>query len=144
MKIITEFIKLSDIFWLLYFTISILFGYISFFIWLPKNINNIWSLKIFIPHVVDPAHPPTNIKNKKNIKENFPQRLKSSVTYPVPDKIETTLKEDILNLSSIELSWFIKNKYKNITMIEKTNRYIRPLIWTSVKKTFVFPFINLR
>ena len=66
--------------------------------------NNICSLKILIPHAVDPAHPPMNIKNKKNMSEKLPQSPKSSVTYPVPDKIEITLKEDILILSNIELS----------------------------------------
>ena len=38
-----------------------------------------------IPHAVDPAQPPMNIKNKKKIKENFPHKPKSSVTSPVPD-----------------------------------------------------------
>ena len=61
---------------------------------------------------MDPAQPPINIRIKKNINENFPHKPKSSVTYPVPDKIETTLKEEILNLSKIELSWLMKNKYE--------------------------------
>ena len=39
-NIITEFIKLSDIFWLLYLVIIILFGYINFLIWFIKKINN--------------------------------------------------------------------------------------------------------
>ena len=43
-------------------------------------------------------------KNKKKISENFPHNPKSSVTYPVPDKIEITLKEDILIWSKILLS----------------------------------------
>ena len=66
--------------------------------------NNICNLKILIPQAVDPAHPPINIKSKKNINENLPHKPKSSVTYPVPDKIETTLKEEILILSRILLS----------------------------------------
>ena len=45
-----------------------------------------------------------NIKNKKKIKENFPHRPKSSVTYPVPDKMEMTLKEEILIFSNKLLS----------------------------------------
>ena len=69
-----------------------------------KKIINICSLKIFIPHAVEPAHPPINIKNKKKIKENFPHKPKSSVTYPVPDKIEITLNDEILILSNKLLS----------------------------------------
>ena len=52
-----------------------------------------------MPQVVDPAQPPTNIKKRKNIRGNFPHKLKSAVTYPVPDKTETTLKVDILKFS---------------------------------------------
>ena len=107
---ITELMKLSDIFWLLYFDIIMLFGNINFFTWFFKKINNICNLKIFIPQAVDPAHPPINIKNKKNINENFPHNPKSSVTYPVPDKIEITLKEDILILSAILLSFSMNSK----------------------------------
>ena len=103
-KIITELIKSSEIFWLLYFEIITLFGEISFLIWFFKKINNICNLKIFIPHAVEPAQPPMNIKSKKKIKENLPQRPKSSVTYPVPDNIEITLKEEILILSNKLLS----------------------------------------
>ena len=58
-----------------------------------------------MPPVVEPAQPPINIKNKKNIKENFPQSPKSSVTYPVPDKIEITLKDEILIFSKIDPSY---------------------------------------
>ena len=47
---------------------------------------------------------PINIKNKKKIKENLPHNPKSSVTYPVPDKIEMTLKDEILMLSKIFFS----------------------------------------
>ena len=60
-----------------------------------------------MPHAVDPAHPPMNIKNRKNIKENFPHKPKSSVTYPVPDKIDITLKKEILKLSKIDFSSLI-------------------------------------
>ena len=45
-----------------------------------------------------------NINNKKKTKENFPHNPKSSVTYPVPDNIEITLKEEILILSNKLLS----------------------------------------
>ena len=103
-NIITELIKLSEIFWLLYFVIITLFGEISFLIWFFKNNNSIWSLNIFIPQAVDPAQPPININKRKKTKENFPQSPKSSVTYPVPDKIEITLKEEILILSNKLLS----------------------------------------
>jgi hypothetical protein len=71
---------------------------------LTKKINNICNLKILIPHAVDPAQPPMNIKNKKKMSENLPHKPKSSVTYPVPDKIEITLKDEILILSRILLS----------------------------------------
>ena len=94
----------------------------SFFIWSFKKINNIWSLKILIPHAVDPAHPPINIKNKKKIRENFPHNPKSSVTYPVPDNIDMTLKEEILILSISELSNLINNKYTNIITVEITSK----------------------
>ena len=49
--------------------------------------------------MVDPAQPPINIKKRKKINGNFPQELKSAVTYPVPDKTETTLKAEILKFS---------------------------------------------
>ena len=81
-----------------------LFGYISFLIWFFKKIKSICNLKILIPHAVDPAHPPINIKNKKKIKENFPHKPKSSVTYPVPDNMEITLNEEILIFSKRLLS----------------------------------------
>ena len=45
-----------------------------------------------------------NIKNKKKTKENFPHNPKSSVTYPVPDNMEITLKEsERLNYGSVYL-----------------------------------------
>ena len=57
-----------------------------------------------MPQAVEPAQPPINIRSRKKIKENLPHNPKSSVTYPVPDKIEMTLKEDILILSNKLLS----------------------------------------
>ena len=119
---ITEFINLSLIFCLLYFIINILFGEINFFIWLFKNKNKIWILNILIPQAVEPAHPPMNIKKRKKIKGNLPHKLKSSVTYPVPDKIETTLKVAILNLSIRNISWLLKSKYTNMIIEEITNK----------------------
>ena len=77
---------------------------------------------------MDPAHPPMNIKKRKNISGNFPQVLKSAVTYPVPDKIETTLKVEILKLSKKAYSLFVKNKYKNINKTEIVKIKIYPLI----------------
>ena len=56
-----------------------------------------------------------NIKNKKKTKENFPHNPKSSVTYPVPDNIEITLKEEILILSIKLLSKLINNKYSGVS-----------------------------
>ena len=68
--------------------------------------------------MVEPAQPPTNIKKRKKINGNFPHNPKSSVTYPVPDKIERTLKDDILRLSKKDNSLLFKNKYKNIISID--------------------------
>ena len=79
-------------------------------IWFIIKNPRIWNLKILIPHVVDPAHPPRNIKKIKNIKGNFPHNPKSEVTYPVPDKIETTLKVDILKFSERVYSWLFNIK----------------------------------
>ena len=78
---------------------------------LGKNRKYNWNLKIFIPQAVDPAHPPININNRKKINGNFPHKLKSFVTYPVPDKIETTLKEAILIFSISKLLSLLNNKY---------------------------------
>ena len=49
-------------------------------------------LKILIPQVVEPAHPPININIKNKIKEKLPQLSNWALTYPVPVKIEITLK----------------------------------------------------
>ena len=51
-----------------------------------------------MPHVVEPAHPPINIRVKKKINGKFPQPSNSPVTYPVPVKIEITLKNITLIL----------------------------------------------
>ena len=67
-----------------------------------------------MPQVVDPAHPPINIKKRKNIKGKFPHKLKLEVTYPVPDKIETTLNAEILKLSNTLCSLLFNKRYKNI------------------------------
>jgi len=52
-----------------------------------------------------------NIRKRKNIKGNSPQELKSAVTYPVPDKTETTLKVDILKLSKKLYSLLLSFNY---------------------------------
>ena len=91
--------KVLLIFSLLYFIGKIPRGYANFFIWFKIKYPSICILNILIPQVVDPAHPPMNIKKRKNINGNFPQELKSEVTYPVPDKTETTLKVEILKFS---------------------------------------------
>ena len=77
---------------------------------------------------MDPAQPPTNIKKRKKIRGNLPHNPKSSVTYPVPDKIDRTLKEEILKLSKKDNSELLKNKYKNIIKIDVDKRYKKPLI----------------
>ena len=51
-----------------------------------------------MPQVVEPAQPPINIKVKKKINGKFPQPSNSPVTYPVPVKIEITLKKIALIL----------------------------------------------
>ena len=71
--------------------------------WLTINRYKIWILKTLIPHVVDPAHPPINIKLRKKIKGKFPQPSNLPVTYPVPVKIEITLKKTDLILNSVML-----------------------------------------
>ena len=73
-----------------------------------------------MPQVVDPAQPPINIKKRKNINGNSPHELKSAVTYPVPDKTETTLKVDILKFSEKPYSLLLIIKYKNINITEIT------------------------
>ena len=50
-----------------------------------------------------------NIKIRKKTNENSPQRSKFEVTYPVPDKIDTTLKAEILKLIK-KFSWLLKNR----------------------------------
>jgi len=68
------------------------------------------------------GNPPSKFKKlfkkRKNISGNFPQELKSAVTYPVPDKTETTLKVDILKFSKKLYSLLLSIKYKNINKIE--------------------------
>ena len=71
---------------------------------------------------MDPAQPPINIKKRKKIKGNLPHKLKSLVTYPVPDKIETTLKDAILIFSTKRLLLSLNNKYKNIIKVDKIKR----------------------
>ena len=72
--------------------------------WALADAASTWNRKILMPQVVEPAHPPINIKNRKKMREKFPHNPKSSVTYPVPDKIEITLNDDILILSKTLLS----------------------------------------
>ena len=52
---------------------------------------------ILSPHVVDPAHPPINIRINNSVVANPPQLLKSDVPKPVPVIIETTLNEASLS-----------------------------------------------
>ena len=93
-----------------------------FLIWLFINKNKSWNLNIFIPQAVDPAQPPMNIKKRKKISGNLPHKLKSLVTYPVPDKMDTTLKEAILIFSTIKSLLLLNSKYKNIIKVEKIKR----------------------
>ena len=59
-----------------------------------RKIKSICNLKIFIPHAVDPAHPPINIKNEKKLRK-FSPKTKIISDATVPDKIEITLNEEI-------------------------------------------------
>ena len=108
-KDITDAINLSSIFFSSYLIIKIPLGYIIFFSWFDIKLINNWNLKILIPHAVDPAHPPINIKNKKNIKGKFPQSSKLVVTYPVPVRIEIILND--MSIISEEKDLFL-NKIK--------------------------------
>ena len=66
------------------------------------NRYNIWILNILTPQVVDPAQPPININPKNIINVKLPQESNSAFTYPVPVKIDTTLKNTDLKFSSAE------------------------------------------
>ena len=46
-----------------------------------------------MPHVVEPAHPPINIRHKNKTKGKPPQLSNWALTYPVPVNIEITLKK---------------------------------------------------
>ena len=104
-----EAINLSSTLFLSYLITNTPLGYIIFFNWLIINKYKIWILKILIPHVVEPAQPPINIKVKKKIRGKFPHPSNSPVTYPVPLKIEITLKE-IARMLIWERSLFWKSK----------------------------------
>ena len=89
---ITEAINLlSTGFWS-YFRTKIPFGKIIFFKWFWIKEYKICILNIFIPHVVEPAQPPINIRPKNKIIGKLPQSSYLAFTYPVPVKIEITLK----------------------------------------------------
>ena len=60
-----------------------------------------------MPQVVDPAHPPINIKPINMIKGNPPQLSNWALTYPVPVKIDITLNKTDLKFKIDESS---KNK----------------------------------
>ena len=52
---------------------------------------------------MEPAHPPININNKNMIIAKAPQLSNCALTYPVPVKIETTLKIIDLRFICVEL-----------------------------------------
>ena len=63
-----------------YLITKIPLGKIIFFNWLIINLYKICILNIFTPHVVDPAHPPINIKIKKKNNEKLPHWSNLPVT----------------------------------------------------------------
>ena len=65
--------------------------------------------------------PVTNTINTILLSCEF-HKPKSSETYPVPDKIDRTLNEEILKLSKKDNSLLFKNKYKNITKTDTINK----------------------
>ena len=62
----------------------------------------ICNLKILIPHVVDPAHPPMKVINKNINIMGVPHISYSAVTKPVPVKIDVTLNNEYLTASNEE------------------------------------------
>ena len=60
-------------------------------------LNKICILKTFNPPVVEPAHPPMNIRIKNNTEVY--QFSKLSLTYPVPEIIEIVLNVTLKSLS---------------------------------------------
>ena len=74
-KFITELnVSSATVFWLKEFKKTPC-GWWSFFICDLADPNNICSLNIFIPPVVDPAHPPINITINKITKPKPPHEL---------------------------------------------------------------------
>ena len=57
-----------------------------------------------IEQAINSKYAMSKLQGEKKIKENLPHNPKSSVTYPVPDKIEITLKDEIRTLSNKLLS----------------------------------------
>ena len=66
-KLITDSKVLSGIVFPLNLYVNIPCRLKSLFKWLDKDKNKILNLNIFNPLVVDPAHPPINIKNKNKM-----------------------------------------------------------------------------
>jgi len=74
---------------------------------------------------VEPAHPPINIKAKKRTKGKLPQLSNWAFTYPVPVKIEITLKKIDLKLN---VSLPFKVRYNDKINTEKNIIFKKVLI----------------
>ena len=140
MKEIIEEINLFSMGFLSYFKTKTPFGYIIFLSWFITKRYNIWILKILTPHVVDPAQPPINISSKNRIKVKLPQVSNSAFTYPVPVNIEIILNDIDLKFNSVTplIVKYIERIIMLMIIIFK-----KVLIWASLNKIFLFPFINL-
>ncbi len=132
--------NLLSIGFLSYFNTKIPLGKIIFFNWLITKEYRIWKRNIFIPHVVEPAQPPINIKARNKIRGKLPQSSNCAFTYPVPVKIEITLKNIDLKSNEVEL---LKLRYSDKIIIDKKIIFKKVLTWVSEIKIDLFPFKNL-
>ena len=119
-----------------------LLGKISFFIWLFINKNKSWNLNIFIPQAVEPAQPPINIKKRKKINGNFPHKLKSLVTYPVPDKIDSDKRHLILGGQANLWTEYIPTTEKAEYMLLPRMCALAETVWSPRNKRNYTDFID--
>ena len=87
--------------------------------------------------MVEPAHPPTNIRISRIVVGKPPQLLKSDVPKPVPVIIEITLNE--ANLRASKNGTSLKCKYIETTKTTNTINVKNNFTWSSLNK-FLKPF----